>query len=108
MDAAGILDKADWPLIEVAANTIAFYRHAVDMCNTEGMIADGQKGNPTTSPWYRIANEQAKEIRQLLEHLGIGPVGRSRLGLSTSQGKSLQQEMNDQLGALRVVQGGKA
>ena len=78
MRAAGTLDSADWPLVEVAANTIATYRHAVKMCDRDGLVAEGQKGNLTTSPYYRIAMEQAKEIRQLLEHLGIGPVGRSR------------------------------
>lgn len=110
MSAAGTLDSADWPLIEVAANAIATYRHAVKMCDREGLIADGQKGNPTTSPWYRIAMEQSKEIRQLLEHLGVGPVGRSRLGLANSKGKSMTAEMVDQVGArgLSVVKGGRA
>lgn len=109
MQAANILDGADWPLVETAANTIAMYRHAVEMTNKEGMIAEGQKGNLTTSPWYRIASEQSKEIRQLLDHLGIGPSARARLGLQVSAKKSMVAEMNDRVGekGLRIVSGGK-
>ena len=110
MSAANVLDRADWPLVEIAANAIGLYRHAVDMVNKEGALADGQKGNPTTSPWYRIMSEQSKEIRQLLDHLGIGPSARSRLGLQLSAKKSMAAEMNDRVGekGLRVVNGGKA
>ena len=109
MAEANILDSADWPLLEVAANAIAQYRHAVDMCNKEGIVSEGQRG-PTSSAWYRIATEQSKEIRQLLEHLGIGPTGRARLGLQLSAKKSMADEMNDRIGekGLRVVNGGKA
>ena len=110
MSEANILDSADWPLIEVAANAIAQYRQAVEMLQKEGPVAEGQKGNLTTSPYYRIATEQAKEIRQLLEHLGIGPTGRARLGLQLSAKKSMAAEMNERVGekGLRVVNGGKA
>lgn len=110
MDSAGLLDKADWPLLEVAANAIATYRHAIKMCQSEGLVADGQKGSLTTSPWYRIQMEQSKEIRQLLEHLGIGPVGRSRLGLAAAKGKDVRTEMESKVPerGLSLVQGGKA
>lgn len=111
MEGAGILDKADWPLIEVTANLIANYRHAVEMGNREGIVCEGQKGNPTTSPWFRISMETGKEIRQLLEHLGIGPVGRSRLGMAGGKAKkSLSSEMADRIGpseGLKLVKGGK-
>lgn len=110
MGEAGVLDSADWPLIEIASNAIAQYRHAIEMVNKEGSVEVGQRGSLTTSPWYRIAAEQAKEIRQLLDHLGIGPSSRARLGLSGASSKPMGLEMDAQLGerGLRIVDGGKA
>ena len=109
MQASGILDGADWPLVEIAANTIATYREAVERVNKEGAVEVGQRGSLTTSPWYRIQIESAKEIRQLLDHLGIGPTGRARLGIASKVKKDMAAEMNDRVGekGLRVVQGGR-
>lgn len=109
MSESGILDRADWPLIEVAAVTICRMREAREVIKREGMIVEGQRG-PTTHAAYKIERECMAEVRQLLDHLGIGPVGRSRLGLAGKKGKDVAVEMGAKVPerGLSLVQGGKA
>ena len=109
MSESGVLDRADWPLVEVAAMTICRMREARAIIKREGLFVDGQRG-PTKHPAYMIERECMAEVRQLLDHLGIGPVGRSRLGLAGGPKKDMASEMADQIGArgLSVVKGGRA
>ena len=110
MSESGVLDRADWPLIEVAAVTMCRMREAREVIRREGMIVDGQRG-PTTHAAYKIERECMAEVRQLLDHLGIGPVGRSRLGLANQKGKGMEAEIASRVperGSLKVVQGGRA
>lgn len=109
MQDSGVLDQADWPLIEVAAMTMCRMREAREVIKREGMIVEGQRG-PTTHAAYKIERECMAEVRQLLDHLGIGPVGRSRLGLAAAKGKDVRTEMESKVPerGLSLVQGGKA
>jgi P27 family predicted phage terminase small subunit len=109
MGESGVLDGADWPLVEVAAVTICRMREARDVIAREGLFVEGQRG-PTKHPAYMIERECAAEVRQLLDHLGIGPVGRSRLGLAKAGKKSMTAEMDDQIGrkGLALVEGGRS
>ena len=84
-------------------------REARAVVEREGMFIEGQRG-PTKHPAYMIERECAAEVRQLLEHLGVGPTGRARLGLAKKVKKSMTSEMNDKVGerGLRVVGGGRS
>lgn len=108
LSASGVLDKADWPLLEVAAITICRMREAREVLTREGLFIEGQRG-PTKHPAYMIERECGMEVRQLLDHLGVGPSGRARLGLAKKVRKDMVAEMNDRVGerGLQVVKGGR-
>jgi P27 family predicted phage terminase small subunit len=112
---SGRLDSADWPLIEIAAVTIGRMREARRIVEREGLLAEGQRGAMTKHPAYLIERENAAEVRHLLEHLGVGPVGRARVtggGPSKPQVKTMKEEFDSKVGPsarqkLRALEGGK-
>ena len=111
-----LLESADWPLIEIAAVTIGRMREARRIVEREGLLADGQRGAMTKHPAYLIERENAAEVRHLLEHLGVGPIGRSRINggaVSKTKTKTMTEEFDSKVGPsarqkLRALDGGKS
>ena len=121
MAAGGILDQADGLLLEVAATTLAVYRAArrevlgAKGKRGEGLTAEGQKSAKVAHPTLGTLTRAGSELRQLMDQLGVGPVGRARLGIATGgeAGKDPEKAMDDVVGEsgrtrLRAVGGGKA
>ena len=108
MVGAGIADRADWPLVEVAATRIARMRQARRIVDREGMTTMSTKGTMMVHPCVRVEREAAGEVRMLLEQLGIGPLGRARLGKHGGRGLSVDADLDLQVGprGLRVIDGG--
>ena len=102
---AGILDAADGPLVEIAAVLLARMRQARAEVEKHGPVIEGARGTLVKSPYLLIEERSGSELRLLMEQLGIGPVGRSRLGLLSKPGLSMVDAMNATVGprALTVV-----
>lgn len=103
LEAGGILDFADWPIVEAAAVAIGRAREARAMVNKEGLVIPGQKGNRTRHPALGIELEAWKEVRQLADHIGLSPAGRERLGMAGVKGKPLEEELAAGRGARRLA-----
>lgn len=99
--AAGICDRADWPLVEIVALRIARMRQARRVVDREGMTTMSTKGTVMVHPAARLEREAAAEVRQLLDQLGIGPIGRARLGKSGVRPSAPQGDVFVQMAALR-------
>jgi len=109
MSEAGILDRADGPLLEVAAVLVGRMRDARRVIERDGPVIVGARGTLVKSPYLLIEERCQSELRLLMEQLGCGPVGRARLGLLSKPGLSMNQAMSATVGerGLRVVVGGK-
>jgi P27 family predicted phage terminase small subunit len=82
MHEGGILDRADALLVELAATNLAIFRDTLASLGEEGLTAEGQKSATVAHPSLSTLNSAGKELRQMLDNLGVGPVGRARLGIA--------------------------
>ncbi len=79
-----MLDKAEWPAIEVFAVEVARLRQARRVIAREGMFSEGQMGATIVHPARTIEERAGKAVASLADALGLGPSGRARLGLTRS------------------------
>ena len=109
MSEAGVLDQVDGPIVESFVMTMHRMREARKVIEREGMFIEGQRG-PTKHPAVAVERDCQIEVRQLADHLGIGPSGRARLGMTSKVKKDMTADMNDRVGhaGLRAIEGGRA
>lgn len=132
-DGSGILDTADWPSLEGCAVSVGLARQLRrKRIGAERAAAKAERTAAKASgaedvkealealdahearflKLYRAERDAWGEARQHMDRLGLGPVGRSRLGLSGGKGKGREDEFNDNVGdspraRLRAVEGGQ-
>lgn len=137
MEGSGVLDRADGPTVEGAAVGLALARQLRrERVEARKLVTAAEKKLKAASGpddeldclkvveahearWlrlYRAEKDAWAEARQHFDRLGIGPVGRARLGMAGGQGKSPGRDMDERVGesprarraALRAVEGGSS
>jgi len=61
-------------------------------------VALGSTGQVTEHPLLASERNAASLVLRAGEHYAVTPVARARLGLAALQGRSLQRELDDELG----------
>jgi P27 family predicted phage terminase small subunit len=99
----GIVDRVDVPLLEMMAVQYSRAVQAGRAIAHSGMFTKGSTGQITDHPAVKIEREATALFWRLAEGFGIGPLGRTRLGLAELHRRSLQQEMTEILGGPDLV-----
>lgn len=88
---AGVIDRADWAIIEAFVVVVTRARQArgilrkSGLAGTDGLLATNSQG-VVANPALLIEERAWKEVRQLSEQLPLSPWGRARLNLHATGG----------------------
>lgn len=82
LDGAGVLDRADWAIVEAFVIAVARAREARALLalSPTGLLTTNSQG-VVAHPALAIEERAWKEVRQLAEALPLSPWGRARLNL---------------------------
>lgn len=96
----GTLDHADAGILEAAAVFWGRAREAREILADPGnsIVIQGKLGS-VVHPAVKIERESWDKFRQVAEQLGLSPSARARLGLANTRKRSMQREMESQIGA---------
>jgi P27 family predicted phage terminase small subunit len=94
----GIVDRVDLPLVEMMAVQYARVIQAGRAVAEKGHISKGSKGQIREAPWVKIERDATMAFWRIAEGFGIGPIGRTRLGLAELHRRALADEMREALG----------
>jgi P27 family predicted phage terminase small subunit len=78
LDAASLLDRADWAVVEALAVAVGRAREARVIVNRDGVLATNSQ-RQVAHPALGIEERAWREVRQLAEQLPLSPWGRARL-----------------------------
>lgn len=81
---AGVLDRADWAVVEAFCVSVARAREARALLNGVSLLTANSQG-VVAHPALQIEERAWKEVRQLAEQLPLSPWGRARLNLHGTQ-----------------------
>jgi P27 family predicted phage terminase small subunit len=94
----GIVDRVDVPLLEQLAVQYARIRGAQRVIDEVGLFTRGSVGQIREHPALRIEREATIVFDRLAQQFGLGPLGRTRLGLAEITRRSLAAELTDAFG----------
>jgi P27 family predicted phage terminase small subunit len=99
----GVLDRVDSIALEGLATMYARACQASRAVAVEGHFAEGSRGQLREHPAIKVERESWAMFLRFAEHFALTPVARTRLGLAELEFKrSLQQELNEQLGPVKL------
>ena len=107
LHALGILDKTDALPMETMVYAVDRMRRAQEIVNDEGILSENSQG-VVRHPAVAVLEAAEKQVTNLSERLGLGPWGRTRLGLRQPDGQG--GDISDIIGApprVTVVEGGR-
>lgn len=94
----GVADRIDVPVLEQLATQYARIRQAQRVLAEDGHFVRGSVGQLREHPAMKIEREATVLFLKIAEHYALTPIARTRLGLAQLAGRSLQQEMDANLG----------
>lgn len=93
---AGVLDRADWAIVEAFATAVGRAREARALLakSPTGLLTTNSQG-VVAHPALAIEERSWKEVRQLAEQLPLSPWGRARLNLhgTAPAGRSIEDDL---------------
>lgn len=96
--ACGIVDRVDVPMLEQLCVQYSRIRAAQRVIADVGLFTRGSVGQIRAHPAVRIEAEATILFDRLAQQFGIGPLGRTRLGLAEITRRVLADELRDGLG----------
>ena len=93
----GLLDRADRTIVELAALTWARLAGMRRVIASQGFFALGSVGQIRAHPATKMELQYAAEYRRFAQELGIGPRGRTELGLTALSGAALFRQLEHDL-----------
>jgi P27 family predicted phage terminase small subunit len=94
---SGLLDRADVSIVELAALMWARIVQSRRVLAEDGHFTTGSVGQLKEHPSLKIERESVREYRRLAMELGIGPLGRTNLGLNLMAGARMAAEFERDL-----------
>jgi P27 family predicted phage terminase small subunit len=107
LTACGIVDRVDVPVLEMLSTAYARWRAAQRVIEERGFFARGSTGQVKEAPWVKIEREAHALFLKTAEQVGIGPLGRTRLGLAEVTRRVLADELRDGLGEVTLRPAGR-
>jgi P27 family predicted phage terminase small subunit len=95
---SGLLDRADLSIVELAALMWARIVQSRRVLAQDGHFTTGSVGQLKEHPSLKVERESVREYRRLAMELGIGPLGRTNLGLGIMQGRRMMADLDAALG----------
>jgi P27 family predicted phage terminase small subunit len=100
LTAAGMLDRADWPVVEALAVAVGRAREARAILNKDGLLHKNSQGI-VAHPALGVEERAWREVRQLAGSiLPLSPPSRASLGLTF--GEDSGDDMERDLGPARL------
>ena len=93
----GILDLVDMPALVLLGVQYARAAQARRVLAEVGLFASGMQGQVVAHPAVAIEQKATAQFFKMLEHYGMTPVARTRLGLADLHAKSMQAELEHRL-----------
>ncbi len=78
----GLLTVLDGGLFSIYCTAYATWQEACGQIRLHGMTQTSKRGGLTTSPWVRIAHQQAELVRSFGSEFGLSPASRTRISVS--------------------------
>jgi len=80
LDAVGLLSEMDMAGVAGYCQAWGHFVDANRKLNRHGILLKGKtEGEYTINPYYRVAQDASKELRQYLDGLGLSPSSRTRI-----------------------------
>jgi P27 family predicted phage terminase small subunit len=98
MAEVGLLDRFDLLAFEDLCRAEARKRQFGRVIASEGLFAQGSRGQIIQAAWTRAERAAAEECRALWSRFGLSPVDRTRLGLMNLAGRSMAKDLEEALG----------
>jgi len=95
---AGVLRSVDLIALEAFVSQVAVMREAQRGLRGASLLVKGSRGQPVRNPLLDVQAQAQAEVRKWCERFGMDPATRTRLGLASVRGKTLEQELVAKLG----------
>lgn len=99
----GILDGVDRMALEALCLQWARAKKAAKLVQAQGMYAKGASGQMTEHPALATERNAHQQFLRFAEQYALTPVARTRLGIAELERKSMEQDLEEDLGTAKLT-----
>lgn len=95
---SGTVEMVDVPALTICAEAWGDIKRMDAVIAAKGYFIAGSKGQPVSAPWIKQRRDAMIVYERYMQHFGLSPVSRARLGLAHLTGRVMAQELERELG----------